>query len=123
MATKIRLARRGAKKNPFYHIVAADARAPRDGKFIEKLGFYNPTIDENSNQERIKLNEERIKYWISTGAKPTDRVQRILASANIGEYEVNTKQTKKNKPKAKALEKLEAKKQAEAEKAEQKDSE
>jgi small subunit ribosomal protein S16 len=82
MAVKIRLARGGAKKRPFYRIVAADVRAPRDGAFIEKLGTYNPLL-EKGDENRVTLNEDRIKYWLGTGAKPSDRVARFLWEAKL----------------------------------------
>ncbi|MDX8347117.1 30S ribosomal protein S16 [Cognatiyoonia sp. IB215446] len=80
MAMKIRLARGGSKKRPFYAIVAADSRMPRDGRFIEKLGTYNPMLPKDS-EERVKMNMERVKYWLGEGAQPTDRVARMLEAA------------------------------------------
>ena len=80
MAMKIRLARGGSKKRPFYAIVAADSRMPRDGRFIEKLGTYNPMLPKDS-EERLKMNMERVKYWLGEGAQPTDRVSRMLEAA------------------------------------------
>ena len=80
MAMKIRLARGGSKKRPHYSIVASDSRMPRDGRFIEKLGTYNPMLPKDS-EERVKMNMERIKYWLSEGAQPTDRVSRMLEAA------------------------------------------
>ena len=77
MAMKIRLARGGSKKRPFYRVVAADARMPRDGRFIEKLGTYNPLLPKDS-EERVKLDLERIQHWMGQGAQPTDRVSRML---------------------------------------------
>ena len=77
MATKIRLARGGSKKRPYYRIVASDARAPRDGDYIEKLGIYNPLLSKD-NAERIKYDVERVKYWLSTGAQPTETVARFF---------------------------------------------
>ena len=82
MATKIRLARGGAKKRPFYRIVVADARAPRDGRFIEKLGTYNPMLPKD-NKERLVLNEERIKHWLGNGATPSERVESFLVAAGL----------------------------------------
>ncbi len=79
MAVKIRMKRMGKKKSPFYRIVVADARAPRDGKFIEEVGFYNPCVE----PEVLKLDAEAIKGWIANGAKPTDTVQAILKKENI----------------------------------------
>ncbi len=77
---KIRLARGGSKKRPFYSIVAADSRMPRDGRFIEKLGTYNPMLPKDS-EERVKMNMERVKYWLGEGAQPSDRVSRMLEAA------------------------------------------
>jgi small subunit ribosomal protein S16 len=82
MAMKIRLARGGSKKRPFYRIVAADSRMPRDGRYIERLGTYNPLLPKNSD-ERVKMNIERIQYWLSEGAQVTDRVSRFLEAAGI----------------------------------------
>jgi len=79
---KIRLARGGSKKRPFYRIVAADSRMPRDGRFIEKLGTYNPLLPKDS-EERVKMNVERIQEWMSKGAQPTDRVARMLEAAGV----------------------------------------
>ncbi|MEM1233292.1 MAG: 30S ribosomal protein S16 [Pseudomonadota bacterium] len=80
MAMKIRLARGGTKKRPFYRIVAADSRMPRDGRFIEKLGTYNPLLPKDS-EERVKMNMERVEYWLGQGAQPTDRIARMLEAA------------------------------------------
>ena len=82
MALKIRLARGGSKKRPVYRIVVADIRSPRDGRFLEKVGSYNPLLAKDSD-ERVVLNEERIKHWMSHGALPTDRVARFLDAAGI----------------------------------------
>jgi len=82
MGLKIRLARGGAKKRPYYRIVIADVRAPRDGRFIEKVGTFDPLLPKDA-EGRVTLNEERIKYWIGHGALPTDRVLRFLDSAGI----------------------------------------
>jgi small subunit ribosomal protein S16 len=82
MATKIRLSRRGAKKAPFYRIVIADARAPRDGKFIEIVGTYNPLLAKD-NALRVVLKDERIKYWLSTGAQPTEKMAKLLKNAGL----------------------------------------
>jgi len=100
MAVKIRLARGGAKKRPFYRIVAADVRAPRDGAFIEKLGTYNPLLAKGDDN-RIVLNEERIKYWLETGATPSDRMARILWDAKLLKEKpafLDYKTPKKKKP-------------------------
>lgn len=82
MALKIRLARGGSKKRPYYRIVVTDVRNPRDGRFIEKLGTYNPLLSKESN-ERVTLQVDRIKYWLGVGAKPTDRVLRFLDAEDI----------------------------------------
>lgn len=82
MAMKIRLARAGSKKRPFYHIVAADSRMPRDGRFLEKLGFYNPLLPKD-REDRVKMNVERIQYWLGQGAQPTDRISRMLEAAEV----------------------------------------
>lgn len=82
MALKIRLARGGAKKRPFYRIVVADSRAPRDGRFIEKVGTWNPMLPKE-HENRVTLNEERVRHWLGVGAKPTDRVHRFLDAAGI----------------------------------------
>ena len=108
MAVEIRLSRGGSKKRPFYRIVAADVRSPRDGRFIERLGTYNP-MKEKDDPTRLSLNKDRIKYWISVGAKPTDRVSKFLFSEGLGEKPKLFEQTKKNKPSKKTLEKLKAK--------------
>ncbi|WP_174539056.1 30S ribosomal protein S16 [Sphingomonas pituitosa] len=84
MALSMRLSRGGSKKRPYYRIVVADARAPRDGKFIEKIGTYNPLLAKDS-PERVKLDGERAKYWLSVGAQPTDRVLRFLDVAGVKE--------------------------------------
>ena len=80
MAMKIRLARGGSKKRPYYAIVAADSRMPRDGRFKEKLGTYNPLLPKDS-EDRVKIDMERVRYWLSHGAQPTDRVSRFLEAA------------------------------------------
>lgn len=82
MALKLRLARGGTKKRPFYHIVVADVRSPRDGRFIERLGTYNPLLAKDA-ENRVILNTERVQHWLSNGALPTDRVLRFLDAAGI----------------------------------------
>jgi small subunit ribosomal protein S16 len=82
MAMKIRLARGGSKKRPFYRIVAADSRMPRDGRFIEKLGTYNPLLPKDS-EERVKMDVERVQHWMKEGAQPTDRVARMLEAVGV----------------------------------------
>ncbi len=82
MSLKIRLARGGAKKRPYYRIVIADSRSPRDGRFIERVGAYDPLLPKD-HDDRIKLDEERIKHWLSVGATPTDRVHKFLDAAGL----------------------------------------
>ncbi|MDP4033197.1 MAG: 30S ribosomal protein S16 [Pseudorhodobacter sp.] len=82
MSMKIRLARGGSKKRPHYAIVATDSRMPRDGRFLEKLGTYNPLLAKDS-EERVKMNAERVQYWLGQGAQPTDRVARFLEAAGV----------------------------------------
>ena len=101
MSLKIRLARGGAKKRPFYSIVVADARSPRDGRFIEKLGTYNPML-ERGHADRVTLKEERIKHWLGVGAQPTERVARFLGDAGIAEKPAQRETPVKSAPKAKA---------------------
>lgn len=113
MALAIRLARGGAKKRPFYRIVVADSRAPRDGRFIEKLGTYNPLLPKDHDQ-RVTMNEDRVKHWLGVGAKPTDRVARFLDTAGIVERKPRNNPNKA-KPGKKAMEREEAKRQAEEE--------
>lgn len=111
MATKIRLARGGSKKRPYYRIVAADVRAPRDGRFIERLGTYNPLLPKDS-AERVTLNKERIQYWLDQGATPTDRVLRFLDAEGMAKREARNNPNKA-KPGKKAQERIEEKKQKE----------
>ena len=113
MATKIRLARGGSKKRPFYRIVAADTRAPRDGRFIEKLGTYNPLLAKDS-AERVTMNKERVQYWLDQGAQPTDRVLRFLDAEGMMKREARNNPNKA-KPGRKAQERLEEKAQKEEE--------
>jgi small subunit ribosomal protein S16 len=109
MAVKIRLARGGTKKRPFYRVVVADERAPRDGRFIEKVGTYNPLLPSEST-ERIKLDLERIQYWLSKGAQPTDRVLRFLDQAGVLKREARLN-PRKAEPGKKAQERVEARRQ------------
>lgn len=111
MALKIRLARHGAKKRPFYWIVLADSRSPRDGRFIEKLGTYNPMIEADN---RLVMKEERIKHWLSNGAQPTDRVAKFFAQAGYIAPRPRAEQSKKPAPKAKAQERAKERAQREA---------
>ena len=107
MAIKIRLARGGSKKRPFYSIVAADSRMPRDGRFIEKLGTYNPLLPKDS-EERVKMNMERVQYWLGEGAQVTDRVSRMLEAAGVVDKKERSN-PKKGEPGAKAKERAEEK--------------
>ncbi|QMU58362.1 MAG: 30S ribosomal protein S16 [Boseongicola sp.] len=107
MAMKIRLARGGSKKRPFYRIVAADSRMPRDGRFIEKLGTYNPLLPKDS-EERIKMDADRVKHWLDQGAQPTDRVARFLEAAGVLEGKTRNNPNKA-KPGKKAEERAEEK--------------
>jgi small subunit ribosomal protein S16 len=111
MATKIRLARGGTKKRPFYRIVIADERAPRDGNFIEKIGNFNPMVPKD-HKDRVVISKERAEHWLKVGAQPTDRVQRILADLEIMEAPKVTEKTKKHLPKAKAQERIKTKEEA-----------
>ena len=103
----IRMTRHGAKKRPFFHIVVADSRSPRDGRFIEKLGTYNPLLP-REHAQRITLNKERIAHWLQVGAQPSDRVARFLAQAEMMKPRDRREQTKKSQPRAKAQERLKA---------------
>jgi small subunit ribosomal protein S16 len=120
MALKIRLARHGAKKRPYYRVVVADSRAPRDGRFIEIVGKYNPMLPKSS-EDRVILDIEKCKEWLNKGARPTERVARFLGAAGVWEWKVGHNPVK-GKPGAKAeqlikdkAEKEEARKQAEEE--------
>ena len=106
MSLKIRLARAGTKKRPVYHIVVADSRAPRDGRFIERLGYFNPLLPKD-NTERLKLDLEKAKAWIAKGAQPTDRVLRFLDDAGVLKRETRNN-PEKAKPKKKAQERAAA---------------
>ena len=110
MALKIRMSRGGAKKRPFYRIVVADSRMPRDGRYIEKLGTYNPLLPKD-HDDRLTLDLERAKHWISLGAKPSDRIARFLDDAGLWKREARNN-PQKGKPGAKALERLEVAEEA-----------
>jgi small subunit ribosomal protein S16 len=116
MAVSIRLARGGAKKRPYYRIVVADSRNARDGRFIEKVGTYNPLLAKDS-PERVKLDADRIQHWLSVGAQPSDRVLRFLDAAGIRERAARNN-PKKAEPGEKAKERAEARATKEAEAAE-----
>jgi len=106
MALRIRLARGGAKKRPYYRIVVADSRMPRDGRYIEKIGSYDPMLGKE-DPNRVQLVEERVRHWLSVGALPSDRVARFLGRAEILPVPaVPTNQTKQHLPKAKAQERM-----------------
>ncbi|TRD12417.1 30S ribosomal protein S16 [Erythrobacter insulae] len=107
MAVAIRLSRGGAKKRPYYRIVVSDERAPRDGKYLEQIGTYNPLLAKD-DENRVKLNEDRAKYWLGVGAKPSDRVLRFLDAAGILEREARNNPNK-GKPGEKAVERAEEK--------------
>ena len=108
MAVKLRLARHGAKKRPYYRIVVADVRAPRDGRFIEQVGAYNPMLPKDS-EERVKLDVEKIQEWLKKGARPTERVARFLGAAGLWEWKAGNN-PEKGKPGEKALERIEERK-------------
>ena len=97
MALKIRLARGGAKTRPFYRIVVAEASAPRDGRYVERVGTYNPMVPKE-HEQRVTLNAERITYWLGQGAQPTERVQKMLAGAGLAAAPVIREQPKKSAP-------------------------
>lgn len=114
MALKLRLARHGRKKAPFYAIVVADSRAPRDGNFIEKLGIYDPRLPKDS-EKRVVLNAERVKHWMSVGAQPSERVAYFLGKAGLAPMPAQKNSPQKSQPKAKAQERAKEKaKKAEA---------
>ncbi len=109
MSVKIRLSRGGSKKRPYYKIVAADSRAPRDGKFIEKLGTFNPLLPKD-HKERLNFDQDKVKAWIKKGAQPSERLQKIFSEFGICKAPSYAAQTKQTQPKAKALARIEEKK-------------
>lgn len=109
MALKIRLARGGSKKRPYYQIVVADARSPRDGRFLEKVGSWNPMLKKD-DAKRVELNAERISHWMANGALPTDRVLRFLDEAGLAKRETRSNPTK-GQPGKRAIERIAEKKQ------------
>ncbi|WP_018997886.1 30S ribosomal protein S16 [Hirschia maritima] len=111
MALKIRLARGGSKKRPYYRIVVADSRMPRDGRFIEKVGHYNPLLAKD-DENRVGFDADKIKEWMGKGAKPTDRVARFISEAGLVEWK-HGNNPNKAKPGEKALERIEEKKEKE----------
>ncbi len=108
MSVVLRLARRGTKKRPVYAVVATDSRAPRDGRFLEKLGTYNP-LSEQGSVERLRVQEDRVKYWLGVGAQPSDRVARLLASLSLVEKPTWRETPKKSAIGKKRSERAEAK--------------
>lgn len=111
MSLRIRMARGGTKKRPYYRIVVADSRSPRDGRFIERIGSYNPMLGKD-DPDRVKLDEDRAKHWLGVGAQPSDRVAKFLAAAGLTEARTVAEQTKQHLPRKKTLERLEAQKEA-----------
>jgi len=107
MSLKIRLARAGSKKRPFYHIVVADSRSPRDGRFIERLGFFSPLTPKEQKEHRLKLDLDKVKAWLTKGAQPTDRVLRFLDEAGLMKRPARNNPVKA-KPKKKAQERAAA---------------
>ena len=117
MPVRIRLSRGGAKKRPFYRIVVADSRRARDGKYIDQVGTYNPMLPKDS-PERVKIDLEKTKDWITKGAQPSDRVTLFLSNLSVVEKPIITEKTKKHLPRKKTQEKLAAAKENEEAKAE-----
>ena len=107
MGLKIRLARAGAKKRPYYHIVVADSRSPRDGRFIERLGSYNPMLPAD-HTDRVRLQPERIQHWLNNGALATERVAKFLGIAGLGPVPAIKQQPVQSAPKKKAQERAKA---------------
>jgi len=105
MALKIRLARGGSKKRPFYRIVVAENTSPRDGKFVERIGSYNPLLT-HENPERVVINVERAKHWLSVGAQPTERVEKFLSKVELVAAPEQANRPKKSQPKKKAQERV-----------------
>ena len=119
MSLVIRMARAGTKKRPVYHIVAADSRAPRDGRFIERLGYFNPLLPKDK-PERLRLDLDKVKEWMKKGAQPSDRVMRFLDAAGVAKREKRNNPEKAVPRKERKAQKEEATKAAEAAKAEAK---
>jgi small subunit ribosomal protein S16 len=111
MTLKIRMARAGAKKRPFFHIVIADSRNPRDGRFIERIGTYNPMLPKE-HEKRVVLDVERAKHWVKMGASPSERVARFLGKASIIPMPENPNRPHKAAPRKKAQERLKAAEEA-----------
>ena len=108
MTVRIRLSRGGSKKHPYYRVVAADQRAPRDGRYIEKLGAYNPQLPQD-HQDRLVLDVEKVKAWLSKGAQPTERLQKLFSTLGLCAAPKLHDQPKKSAPKAKAVERMKEK--------------
>lgn len=117
MSVKMRLARHGAKKRPYYHIVVADSRMPRDGRYIERVGSYNPMVPKD-HKERLVIKEDRVKHWLETGAQPTDRVAKFLGNLGLMPKFEYREAPKKSQPKAKAQERLKEKEEQARQRAE-----
>ena len=113
MSLRIRLSRGGAKKRPYYRIVVADSRMARDGRFIERIGSFNPMLAKD-NPERLVVNAERVQHWLGVGAQPSDRMARMLSGLGMVAAPEVPEQSKKNQPKAKAQERLKAQAEAQA---------
>ena len=111
MSLRIRLSRGGTKKRPFYRIVIADSRSPRDGRFIEKIGTYNPML-QKENPARVSIDIDRAKHWLGVGALPSERVAKFLANVDLIKIPERREQTKQQLPKKKAQERLEAEQEA-----------
>ena len=107
MGLKIRLARAGAKKRPYYHIVIADSRSPRDGRFIERVGSYNPMLP-SEHEDRVRLQPDRLQHWLSNGAVATDRVAKFLGNAGLTPMPVWSEQPHQSAPKKKAQDRAKA---------------
>lgn len=107
MSVKIRLSRAGTKRRPFYKIVVADSRSPRDGRFLERVGHYNPLL-KSDHPERLVLMDERVKYWLSVGAEMTERVELLVSTRGVVAKPAVPNRPKKSAPKKKAQERLEA---------------
>ncbi len=109
---KIRMSRGGTKKRPFYKIVIADARSPRDGRFIERIGHYNPLLTKD-HADRVKIDIDRVKYWLGQGAQPSDRIESFLADMGLAEKKTKFNDPSKSAPRKKAQERLAAEKKGE----------
>ena len=107
MSLKLRLSRAGAKKVPYYHFVVANSRSPRDGRYLEKLGTYNPMLPKD-DQKRVIVNAERVKHWLGVGAIPSDRVARLLSPFGLTKAPKVAEQTKKSQPRTKTVERIKA---------------